>query len=181
MVFAGFLISARISIVGTTLSMAEVAGAGIALCLWPVALSLPLRSRAGVLAILLGGYIIAERLQPFAFQFPATEFGWIPFRSFMLGSIELNALAFFEKAFLYGALLFLLREAGWRLRNSAILVSLALAATSWGEIYLPGRSAEITDAVMALLIAAGYRLDQRYMTSYGGFRDVSRDGRAVNW
>jgi VanZ family protein len=35
---------------------------------------------------------------------------------------------------------------------STILVAILLFATSWAEIYLPGRSAEITDALMALLI-----------------------------
>ncbi len=35
---------------------------------------------------------------------------------------------------------------------STILVATMLFATSWAETYLPGRSAEITDALMALLI-----------------------------
>jgi hypothetical protein len=30
--------------------------------------------------------------------------------------------------------------------------------TSWAETYLPGRSAEITDAVMVLLVASGFAL-----------------------
>jgi len=156
--FAGFLIGARISIVDRTLSMAEVAGAVVALSIWPVALLLPLRLRASLLALMFGGYILVERLQPFLFQRTAREFGWLPFRSFMAGSLELNLMAFLEKGFLYGGLLFLLCEAGWRLRNSAIFVALALFATSWAETYLPGRSAEITDAVMVLLVASAFAL-----------------------
>jgi VanZ family protein len=156
--FAGFLIGSRISIVDKALSMAEVAGAGIALCIWPVALLLPLRLRASLLALTFGGYILVERLQPFLFQRNAREFGWLPFCSFMTGSLELNLMAFLEKSFLYGGLLFLLGEAGWRLRNSAIFVALALFATSWAETYLPGRSAEITDAVMVLLVASAFAL-----------------------
>ena len=35
---------------------------------------------------------------------------------------------------------------------STILVAIMLFAASWAETYLPGRSAEITDALMALLI-----------------------------
>ena len=156
--FAGFLIGARISIVDKALSMTEVAGAGVALCIWPLALVLPLRLRALLLAVMLGGYILLERLQPFLFQRTAREFGWLPFRSFMTGSLELNLMAFLEKGFLYGGLLFLLCETGFRLRNSAILVALALFVTSWVETYLPGRSAEITDAVMVLLVASGFAL-----------------------
>jgi hypothetical protein len=35
---------------------------------------------------------------------------------------------------------------------STFLVAILLFATSWAETYLPGRSAEITDALMAVLI-----------------------------
>jgi VanZ family protein len=42
--------------------------------------------------------------------------------------------------------------------RAAILVAGMLFATSWAETYLPGRSAEITDALMTLLIAAGFAL-----------------------
>jgi len=49
----------------------------------------------------------------------------------MTGSLELNLMAYLEKGFLYGGLLFLLCETGFRLRNSAILVALALFVTSW--------------------------------------------------
>jgi VanZ family protein len=156
--FAVFLIGARILIVDRTLSMAEVAGAGLALCVWPLGLLLPLRVRASLLALVFGGYIVVERLQPFLFEATPRGFGWLPFRSFMTGSLEIDLMAFLEKCFLYGSLLFLLIEAGWRLRNSALFIALALFATSWVETYLPGRSAEITDAVMVLLIAVGFGL-----------------------
>jgi len=40
----------------------------------------------------------------------------------------------------------------------AIFVAGTLFATSWAETYLPDRSAEITDALMTLLIAGGFAL-----------------------
>jgi VanZ family protein len=67
-------------------------------------------------------------------------------------------MSFFEKSFLYGSLLFFFIEAGGRLRTAAILVCGVLFVTSWAETYLPGRSAEITDAFMALLLAVGIAL-----------------------
>jgi VanZ family protein len=76
----------------------------------------------------------------------------------MAGSIGVDVMSFFEKTFLYGSLLFLFIEAGGRLRTAATLVCGVLFATSWAEIYLPGRSAEITDTVMALLLAVGIAL-----------------------
>ena len=117
-----------------------------------LALSIGGRSRAIVTALLFSAYIVAERLEPFQFSTYGRAFGWIPFRSFLDGSVEVNITSFLEKAFLYGALIWLLEKSGLRSRASTILVVILLFATSWAETYLPGRSAEITDAMMALLI-----------------------------
>jgi VanZ family protein len=70
----------------------------------------------------------------------------------MYGSLEVNIMSFFEKAFLYGSLIWLLGKTGLRFGTSIILVTIMLVATSWAETYLPGRSAEITDALIAALI-----------------------------
>jgi hypothetical protein len=104
--------------------------------------------------LLLSAYILAERLEPFQFSAYGRAFGWTPFRSFLYGSVEVNITSFLEKAFLYGSLIWLLDRSGLRSGVSTILVAILLFATSWTEIYLPGRSAEITDALMALLIGA---------------------------
>ena len=155
-----FLLAARVSIVDKVLSSAEVAGAFIALCLWLILSLLRVRLRALLIAITLGTYILVERLQPFAFQDTDRQFGWVPFRSFMTGSPEINVMAMFEKSFLYGALLYLLNEAGLSLRTSAFFLGCGLFVTSWMEICLPERSAEITDAVLALMIAIAFSLVQ---------------------
>ena len=78
----------------------------------------------------------------------------------MLGSLGTDVMSFFEKSFFYGSLIFLAVEAGWSLRLAAIIVAGSLAATSWAETYLPGRSAEITDAVITLLLAVVMALAQ---------------------
>ncbi len=104
-----------------------------------------------------------ERLEPFEFQPFARPFGWVPFNSFMSGSTEIDVLSFMEKCFLYGSLLFLLGRAGMRPVFAAILVAGMLFGTSWARP-ISGRSAEITDALMTLLIAAGFALigDEHY-------------------
>ena len=156
--FAGCILFARVLIVGTVLSVGEIAGAALAVCVWPILIAFNQRWRVTVLVLLLGSYVIAERLQPFEFQPFARNFGWVPFRSLMSGSIEINVMSFLEKSFLYGSLIFLLCEAGWSRRSSAIAVAASLFATSWAQTYLPGRSAEITDAILALVLASGFAL-----------------------
>jgi VanZ family protein len=156
--FAGGILIAKVLIIDATLSVAEIVSLALALFLWP-ALAVSRRWRAALLVILLAGYVVAERLEPFNFLPSGRAFGWIPFASFLEnGSLRVQMLSFFEKVFLYGSLLFLLTEAGLRLRLSALLVATCLLITSWLETHLPDRSAEITDAVMALLIAMIFAL-----------------------
>jgi VanZ family protein len=151
--FIAAVLAARVVIIGKTLSAAEIGGAAIALAVWLLlAVSLSARIRAVATALLLSAYIVAERLEPFQFSAHGRAFGWTPFRSFLYGSVEVNITSFLEKAFLYGALIWLLDKSGLRSGVSTILVATMLFAASWAETYLAGRSAEITDAVMALLI-----------------------------
>jgi VanZ family protein len=156
--FAAFVLSMRVPIISTLLNAAEIFGGVIAVCVWPLLLIVNRRMRAALLFLVLGGYVILERLEPFQFGPYARPFGWIPFNGFMNGSVEIDALSFMEKSFLYGSLLFLLGRAGMRAGLAAALVAAMLFGTSWAETYLPDRSAEITDALMTLMIAAGFAL-----------------------
>jgi VanZ family protein len=158
--FVGTVFIAEILIVGKALSVAEIAGAGLAFCLW-LLLGLSAPFRLVVVTLLFTAVVIAQRLEPFAFSELAGHFGWIPFYSFMQGSIGVDVQSFFEKFFVYGSLIWLLVQVGWRLGVAAAFVCLLLLLTSWIEIYLPGRSAEITDAAMALAIAVIAELSKR--------------------
>lgn len=76
----------------------------------------------------------------------------------MNGSLQVDALAFLEKFFLYGSLIFLLGNAMGRRWAVTVFVTLLLFATSWAETYLPQRSGEITDTLMAVMIAVVFAL-----------------------
>jgi VanZ family protein len=156
--FAIGLLFAKILIVNTVLRLAEPLGAGVALIVWLVLLSLPTRTREGVVGLMLCGYVIALRLEPFHFLVYPRAFGWVPFRGLMNGSLQVAALAFLEKFFLYGSLIFLLGNAVGRRSAATVFVALLLMVTSWAETYLPGRSGEITDALMAVMIAVVFAL-----------------------
>jgi hypothetical protein len=47
----------------------------------------------------------------------------------------------------------LLRAAGWRLARAGIVLAVLLGAIEVIQIHLPGRVAEITDPLLALLLA----------------------------
>ena len=116
-----------------------------------------LESRSIVVAAVFAGSAITQALEPFKFDRVARPFGLIPFRSFMI-SIENVVQVFFEKAFTYGALVWLWIRAGIPFWAAVTLGGLLELLLRLMQVYLPGRSAEITDTVMVLLLAAGLKL-----------------------
>lgn len=147
------VLGAKVLIVGKVLGFAEIASAAMALGAWLLlAVGGGARYRVIAVAVPLGAYVVLGRLAPFHFNAQGRPFGWIPFFSFISGSLDVNIISFLEKAFLYGSLIWLLGRTGLGSTRSTILVAMMLFATSWVETYLPGRSAEITDSLMAVLI-----------------------------
>jgi VanZ family protein len=151
--FCAFVLSGGIVIIDRVLTVPELSGAGLAVL---AATVLPPRRRGTALfvALVLGTMVVLWRLEPFTFHAPVVEFGWMPFQGFIEGPRMADVQAFAEKFFLYGSCIWILRQAGLRLRYAAAVTAALLLVTSYVEIYLPGRSAEITDAVMSLLVAA---------------------------
>ena len=145
---------AKILIIGMFLRPGELGGAGVALVAWIALRPVPLRLRYATAAFVLCAYVVALRLEPFHFQSTARAFGWVPFRSLMGGSIAVDTLQMLEKFFLYGSMLYLISAATGRWLVAALAVTALLFATSLAETHLPGRSAEITDPVLALMIGA---------------------------
>jgi VanZ family protein len=147
----------RVLIIDATLKAADIAGAGLALAIW---LLLPRAGEARfvIVTLAVAGMIVIARLEPFAFDATPRAFGWVPFASFLRGSVGVAIQAFCEKFFQYGALIWLLHRVGLRVGLATALTVTLLFATSWAETYLPGRSAEITDAAMALAIGGAFAL-----------------------
>jgi VanZ family protein len=154
LLFAAIVFAAKVVVVDLALSASEMAGAALAFFLWFGFLG---RSHAGVkvLFALLGAAVVAFRLLPFHFHASATPFGWIPFRSMLRGSLGVDLVASVEKAFLYSSLIWIGTRAGMKLWVSTSAVAFILLITSLLETHLPGRSAESTDCVMALLLGGG--------------------------
>jgi VanZ family protein len=156
--FAVAVLGAKVLVITIMLKLSDPLGAGIAYIIWLLLLRLPARLAAAIAGFVLCGYVVASRLEPFAFLPVARDFGWIPFLSLMQGSVEVDTLAFLEKFFLYGAMVYLLGNAVGSRLVAALFVATVLFAASWAEIYLPGRSAEITDGLLALIIAVVFAL-----------------------
>ncbi|HJT89011.1 MAG TPA: VanZ family protein [Bryobacteraceae bacterium] len=143
----------RIAILGIVLSRAEVLGGLLAAALWSGALA-RCRSRSAIIAALFAGAVAVQGLAPFHFSPDPRAFVWIPFWGFLHGSISINIVSFFEKFFLYGTLVWVLARAGIRRGRSTALACALVLVVHFLQVYLPGRSAEVTDALLCLFAAA---------------------------
>ncbi len=152
------VIFGRILIIDDALSSAELAGAILA-AIVSFCLSAPLRNR--VAAIMISIYVIATSLEPFHFLPVPRNFGWIPFLSFMEAPRESASRVFLEKSFMYGMLVWLPVRAGMRFDVVTPLAIALVFALRLIQVYLPNRSAEITDALMVLMLAGTMKLMQR--------------------
>jgi VanZ family protein len=135
----------------------EIAAGAAAALLWSAWLW-RLRTRAVIIAALFVALVALLALAPFHFSASAREFGWVPFRSFLEAPTASAIRAFFEKAFLYGGMIWLLVRAGLSLGWAAAFGATLVFCLRLSQIYLPGRSAEITDTILVLLLAAMMKL-----------------------
>lgn len=149
----------RLGILNATLSPEEAGGTIAAMLVWALLLCrAPGRIRAGIIAAGFAVWLILQSLAPFHFSAEPRHFGWIPFLSFLNAPSEVAVRSFLEKSFEYGAFAWLLVRSGipWPVAaggGTALMIGLRAL-----QVYLPGRSAEITDAILFVLLACVMRL-----------------------
>ena len=153
--------AAKASIIGQVISLPELLGAGLALVLSPLVLGRFARIGVPAMAVLLTLIVILTRILPWQFAATPKPFQWIPFFGFLHGSQQVDAISFAEKFCLYGTVLLLLVRSGVRLWLAAGLECLILFGTSLLQTLMVNRSAEISDAVLALILGLIYAFLRR--------------------
>jgi glycopeptide antibiotics resistance protein len=152
---------AKASIIGQVISLPELVGAALALLLSPLILGRFARIGVPAMAVLLTLIVILTRVLPWQFGASSKPFQWIPFFGFLHGSQQVDAISFAQKFYLYGVVLLLLVRSGVRLRFAIALECAILFATSLLQTFMVGRSAEISDAVLALILGLIYAFVRR--------------------
>ncbi len=150
------VLPARLLIVHQQLMLAEVLGAllGVALTLAPWR-----ARREAPAAVLLLASLAVSGLAPFHIHDAAASFSWRPFHaSFHTANWEPAGIILLRKMFRYGAFLWLASRSGMRPGRAAAILTIALAAIEIAQIHIPPHTPEITDPVLALLLAFSLRL-----------------------
>ncbi|HKQ45258.1 MAG TPA: VanZ family protein [Rhizomicrobium sp.] len=152
--------AAKIVIVSQAIGLPDLMGAGLALALAPILLRYP-RACVPVLAVLMLAVIVMSRLLPWQWSETIRPFQWVPFFAVLHGSLQVNLMVLAEKFYLYGALILLLTTSGLGLRTAVLLQAAILLATSVLQMFMVSRSAEITDALLAVILGLIFALLRR--------------------
>jgi VanZ family protein len=142
------LVPLRVVLFTRSVTIVEVAGTAAA---FATVLLLPLSAR--VAAAIVGVAVVVHGLAPFAFQGPPHPFSWVPFQASLVSNWEPGVGVLLGKVYIYGSLLWLIRESGVRLSAATITTVTLLGAVEVAQVYLPGRTSEITDPVIAVILA----------------------------
>jgi len=150
------VLAAAVPIAARVLTWADVAGTLGGLLLW----ALLRRGRAGdaLLVPAMIAVVLAEGLAPYAFLAVPRAFSFVPFDSAIGGSFGTGMQAILYKMLMFGGLLWALQRVGARPGPSLAFVVLLTLAVSLAQRWLPDRSAEITDALIALAAGLAARL-----------------------
>lgn len=111
-----------------------------------------------------GGFlaaIVIRGVLPFHLSAQPHDFQWLPFGGFLAMDWQFGMQVLLEKLFWYGSALWLLRRAGMGWPRAIALVCALLAGIEGIQTRLPGRTAEITDPLLALLEGLGLQAIMR--------------------
>ena len=147
------LLPARLLIVNRTVTWAELGSAAAACILWRLWFLHGSKIRAPLLAWLAACTLLARGLAPYHWIRPARPFAWEPFRSVLISDWSSAGPIFFNKCFLYGAAVWLFHKAGYSYLRTTIWLAGLLAVIEALQRYLPGRTPEISDPLMLIILA----------------------------
>jgi len=149
---AGILVvlPVRIFIPGQTVGWNDVLGAALAMALW-CAGAPKRRLRRG--AWIIASAIVLREFAPFHFSSHAMPFSWIPFYATLSSERHIAVVILLRKVFDYGAAVWLFHAIGWSYARAGSSVAAVLLVLELVQRYLPGRTPESTDPVLALLMA----------------------------
>jgi VanZ family protein len=143
----------RVLVIGKTVNPAELVALVAMFLLLPLMRRLTTARRLLILSLALAAIVVAQGLEPWQLEATAHEFSWVPFKNSLSDSLEVNVSVLLEKCFWYASLVWLLAQRSGALVASTVAVTLLVAVLEVVQMWLPGRSAEITDPLLVLAAA----------------------------
>jgi VanZ family protein len=156
----------RLMIAGRALAATDLIGIAAAFAIWALFLHrTPYRLRvcAGIVIITL----VVRGVALFYLSRTPSLFHWKPFTVSMGNDWTSSALVLLRKLFDYGSALWVVHIAGTSYLFAASLVAVTLAVIEAVQVWLPGRAAESTDPVIAIMLGfILWRLEKERRVTY---------------
>ncbi len=111
-----------------------------------------------LLSLALLAAITLNGILPFQLGPVINSFNWLPFHGFLSGNMLINSQALTEKFFLYGSLIWLLKQAGSRLFIATLLVAVWSLMIEVFQVFIQDHTPEITDPIFILIIGLAIHL-----------------------
>jgi VanZ family protein len=110
----------------------------------------------GLLAVACYLALLFRGLAPFKLVAAAAPFDWVPFEGFLLANWQQMIPVVIAKLFWYGAAVWVLRRLSLSWMVAGAAAASFLGAIEVAQRHIPPRVSEITDPLMALLLAAAF-------------------------
>ncbi|MBC8165977.1 MAG: VanZ family protein [Bryobacteraceae bacterium] len=139
--------------------LSEMAGALTGVALFVLAGNIYSEAVAAAFLMLL----VVLGVSPFRFSGEAQAFGWYPFGGALESAWQSAIGTLLGKCYLYGTAVWLMlpvfrsESSGASIRAVALVAAL-LAAIEWAQIWIPGRTPEVTDPLLAVIMGIGLYL-----------------------
>jgi len=148
---------------------------------WLIVLSAAMPGRSSrwrwTIAVLCYLALLYRGLAPFHFVSTSSPFNWRPFEAFIFESRDDAIRILMAKLFWYGAAAWVLRRLNIGWTAAGAVAASVLMAIEIAQRYIPPHISEITDSLMALLIAAFFAALPRIVNVVAGA--IRRDGRIL--
>jgi VanZ family protein len=161
------LLPARMFLLSRSITPSEIAGALGACIAWQAWLERQPQA-ARLLPWLIVAGLILHDLSPYRLSTTPQAFCWLPFGGFLGSAQDWGTVMLLKKSFWYGAAVWTFHEAGKGYWKAAFGIAALLAALEWTQRYLPGRTPEISDPLLALLLTAFMSLLQNSARARAG-------------
>ena len=135
---------------GRVMSMGEWCAWGVAL-LGALVFARMLLARPAAIGFALAAAVLLMELAPYRPANAPVAFNWTPFQALLSSDWTSGTLIAARKAFEYGALVYLLGVPA-RFGRATLAVCGGLCALEWLQRWLPGRTPDITDPVIAAML-----------------------------
>ncbi len=149
----------KILIIFNSLTWIDIQAAGLGFLIWHL---LP-RIRRGdlLLALAMLSTLIWLHLIPLVPRTSPQHFFWVPFGAVLKGSLMINMKAVAFKLFFYGAIVSRLGAGGLGLWRAAAATAVILTGIETLQIYFASGTPEITDPLIALMVALLFHLNRK--------------------